>query len=188
MYTPHTSEEKCFKYAWGSKSPLWCLPKFSLLDGPWSSCDLWRRAYHHQPLIQLFYFSSQVDVLFMVCWIKSNNAMFVSSILKVKLPLQLDLHMHQATGAPYWPILACGTSVQVKTRYFEKFKINISIQTKFPTRKCLNTRSNSLILTCGEFRRVQEIFKILLIWNTECLAKWWVKYMIVLESKSFRLH
>jgi hypothetical protein len=24
---------------------------------------------------------------------------------------------------PYWPILACGMRVQVKTTYFEKFKI-----------------------------------------------------------------
>jgi hypothetical protein len=29
-------------------------------------------------------------------------------------------------GAPYWPILACGTRMHVKTRYFENFKINIS--------------------------------------------------------------
>jgi hypothetical protein len=34
--------------------------------------------------------------------------------------------VHGATGAPYWPILACGMRVQVKTRYFEKFEINIS--------------------------------------------------------------
>jgi hypothetical protein len=55
------------------------------------------------------------------------------SILKVILPLQCDLHVHRAAGAPYWPILACGTRVRVKTRYFEKLKINIStrrIQTK----------------------------------------------------------
>jgi hypothetical protein len=37
--------------------------------------------------------------------------------VKVKLPLQRDLHVHWATGAPYWPILACGTRVRVKTRY-----------------------------------------------------------------------
>jgi hypothetical protein len=40
--------------------------------------------------------------------------------------------------------------VRVKTRYFEKFKINIStrrIQTKLPTRKRFNTRSILLILT-----------------------------------------
>jgi hypothetical protein len=45
-------------------------------------------------------------------------------------------HMHGAMAAPYWPILACGTRVQVKTQYFEKFKINIStcrIQTKLST-------------------------------------------------------
>jgi hypothetical protein len=45
--------------------------------------------------------------------------------------------VHGATEAPYWPILACDTRVRVKTRYFEKFKINIStgrIQTKFSTR------------------------------------------------------
>jgi hypothetical protein len=84
------------------------------------------------------------------------------SILKVKLPLQL---------------------VQVKTWYLEKFKINISsgpIQTKFSTRKRLNTRSILLILTWGEFRRVQDIFKILLISNSKCLAKRWVKHTIVL--------
>jgi hypothetical protein len=46
-----------------------------------------------------------------------------------------------------------------KTRHFEKFKINIStrrIQTKFCTRKRLNTRSISLGLTCRnseEFKR-----------------------------------
>jgi hypothetical protein len=34
--------------------------------------------------------------------------------------------MGGATAARYWPILACGTHVQVKTRYFEKFEINIS--------------------------------------------------------------
>jgi hypothetical protein len=44
--------------------------------------------------------------------------------------------VHGTTDAPYWPILACGTRVQVKTRYFEKFEINIytcHIQTKFST-------------------------------------------------------
>ena len=46
--------------------------------------------------------------------------------LKVQLPLQHDLHVHRAMGAPYWPILA----------YFENFKINIStrhIQAKHST-------------------------------------------------------
>jgi hypothetical protein len=41
-----------------------------------------------------------------------------------------------ATAAPYLQILACGTRVQVKTRYFEKFEINIStcrIETKLST-------------------------------------------------------
>ena len=88
-----------------------------------------------------------------------------------------------ATEAPYWTILSCDTRVWVKTRYLEKFKINISsgpIQTKFSTRKRLNTRSILLILTWGEFRRVQDIFKILLISNSKCLAKRWVKYTIVL--------
>ena len=28
------------------------------------------------------------------------------SILKVKLPLQRDLHVHGATGAPYWPTVS----------------------------------------------------------------------------------
>ena len=49
-----------------------------------------------------------------------------------------------ATGASYWPIFAQCTQVRVKTRHFEKFKINIStrsIQTKFCTRKRLNTKS-----------------------------------------------
>ena len=36
-------------------------------------------------------------------------------ILKVKLPLWHDFHMHWTTGAPYWPILACGTHMRVKT-------------------------------------------------------------------------
>jgi hypothetical protein len=54
------------------------------------------------------------------------------------------------------------------------------IQTKFSTRKRLNTRNISLRLTCGEFRGVQEIFKIFWIRNTEYLAKRWVKYTIVL--------
>jgi hypothetical protein len=43
-----------------------------------------------------------------------------------------------------------GVRVRVKTRYFEKFKINIStrrIQTKLPTRKRFNKRSILLILT-----------------------------------------
>ena len=47
----------------------------------------------------------------------------------------------------YWPILVCSTHVQVKTRCFKKFKINIStcrIQTKLSTQKRLNTRSISL--------------------------------------------
>jgi hypothetical protein len=64
-----------------------------------------------------------------------------------------------------------------KTRHLEKFKINIStrrIQTKFCTRKRLNTRSISLRLTCRKFRRVQEIFQIFWIWNLESLAKRWV--------------
>jgi hypothetical protein len=61
-----------------------------------------------------------------------------------------------------------------KNPIFEKFKINIStghIQTKFSTRKRLNTRSILLLLICGKFRRVQEIFKFFSIWNIECLAK-----------------
>jgi hypothetical protein len=60
-----------------------------------------------------------------------------TSEIKVPIPLWRDFHVHGATGAPYWPILACGTHVQVKTRYFEKkFKINIStcrIQMKLST-------------------------------------------------------
>jgi hypothetical protein len=58
------------------------------------------------------------------------------SILKVKVPLWRDFHVHGATGGHYWPILACGTSVQAKTQYFEKFEINIPtchIQTKLST-------------------------------------------------------
>jgi hypothetical protein len=34
--------------------------------------------------------------------------------------------VHRFTGTRYWPILACGTRVRLKTRYFEIFKINIS--------------------------------------------------------------
>ena len=30
-----------------------------------------------------------------------------------------DLHVHRATGAHYWPILACGTRVRVTTRSSE---------------------------------------------------------------------
>jgi hypothetical protein len=29
--------------------------------------------------------------------------------------VKTDLHVHRATGAPYWPILACGGRVRVKT-------------------------------------------------------------------------
>jgi hypothetical protein len=49
-----------------------------------------------------------------------------------------------ATGASYWPIIAQCTQSATKTRYLEKFKINIStrrIQTKFCTRKRKNTES-----------------------------------------------
>ena len=59
------------------------------------------------------------------------NPIARKTILKVKLHLQCDLHMHRATGAPYWPILACGGHVRVKTRYFEKFKINIFLLAVF---------------------------------------------------------
>ena len=40
------------------------------------------------------------------------------SILKVKLHLQHDLHVHRATGTSYSPILACGTRVRVKTCHY----------------------------------------------------------------------
>jgi hypothetical protein len=112
--------------------------------------------------------SKQCDVC--ILWLGKGR----KSNLKVKLPLQRDLHVHGATEAPYWPILAWDTRVRVKTQYFEKFKINIStgrIQTKFSTRKRLNTRSILLRLTCDKFRRVPEIFKFFSIWNIECLAK-----------------
>jgi hypothetical protein len=49
-----------------------------------------------------------------------------------------------ATGASYWPIIAQCMQFASKTRYLEKFKINIStlrIQMKFCTRKRLNTES-----------------------------------------------
>jgi hypothetical protein len=95
--------------------------------------------------------SKQCDVC--ILWLGKGR----KSNLKVKLPLQRDLHVHGATEAPYWPILACDTRVRVKTRYFEKLKINIStcrIQTKFSTWKRLNTRSILLLLTCGKFQRV----------------------------------
>ena len=38
------------------------------------------------------------------------------SIIKVKLHLQHDLHMHRAMGTSYSPILACGTHVREKTK------------------------------------------------------------------------
>ena len=46
--------------------------------------------------------------------------------------------------------------------------------------KALEYKEYFNILTWGEFRRVQDIFKILLISNSKCLAKRWVKYTIVL--------
>ena len=75
-----------------------------------------------------------------------NNAMFTYPIAretseidsKGQSTLWRDFHVHGggATAARYWPILGCGTHVQVKTRYFEKFEINIStchIQMKLST-------------------------------------------------------
>ena len=53
-----------------------------------------------------------------------------------------------AKGAPHWPSIVQYTRVRVKTRYLEKFKINIStrrIHTKLSTRKRLNTKSVLLI-------------------------------------------
>jgi hypothetical protein len=46
--------------------------------------------------------------------------------------------------------------------------------------KALEYKEYFDILTWGEFRRVQDNFKILLISNSKCLAKRWVKYTIVL--------
>jgi hypothetical protein len=91
--------------------------------------------------------------------------------------------VHGATEAPYWPILACDKRVRVITQYFEKFKINIStgrIQTKFSTRKRLNTRSILLRLTCGKFRRVQEIFKFFLDMKYRMFGQAESKYAIIL--------
>jgi hypothetical protein len=42
-------------------------------------------------------------------------------MLKVKLHLQHDLHVHRATGTSDSPILACGTRVRVKTRHYPIF-------------------------------------------------------------------
>jgi hypothetical protein len=60
-----------------------------------------------------------------------------------------------------------GACVRVKTRYFEKFKINIStlcrIQTKLSTRKRLNRRSILLTLTLSKFWRVKKIFMWLVL-------------------------
>ena len=59
-------------------------------------------------------------------------------------PTRVSLSVIPATGASYWPIIAQCTQFASKTRYLEKFKINIStrrIQTKFCTRKRLNTES-----------------------------------------------
>ena len=72
------------------------------------------------------------------CWeeLPTSSGKRYKSILNVKVPMWRDFHVHGVTGAPYWPILACGRRVQVKTRYFEKFEINIStcrIQTKLST-------------------------------------------------------
>jgi hypothetical protein len=55
-----------------------------------------------------------------------------------------EFYVIPATGASYWPIIAQCTQFANKTQYLEKFKINIStrrIQTKFCTRKRLNTES-----------------------------------------------
>jgi hypothetical protein len=59
-------------------------------------------------------------------------------------PTRASLTSYPATGASYWPIIAQCTRVRVKSRYLEKFKINIStgrIHTKLSTRKRLNTKS-----------------------------------------------
>jgi hypothetical protein len=63
-------------------------------------------------------------------------------------PTRVSLTSSPATGASYWPIIAQCTQFASKTRYLEKFKINIStrrIHTKLSTRKRLNTKSILLI-------------------------------------------
>jgi hypothetical protein len=79
-----------------------------------------------------FKYPKQCDVIITM---QSSLRKRRKSILKVKVPLWRDFHVHGAMGGPYWPILACGTSVQAITQYFEEFKINIPtcIQTKLST-------------------------------------------------------
>jgi hypothetical protein len=67
-----------------------------------------------------------------------------------------------------WPsIHVARACMRVKTRYFEKFKINIStlcrIQTKLSTWKRLNRRSILLALTLSKFWRVKKIFMWLVL-------------------------
>jgi hypothetical protein len=81
-----------------------------------------------------------------------NNATFVSydppkarnEFARSNCTYTREFDVIPATGASYWPIIAQCTQFASKTRYLEKFKINIStrrIQTKFCTRKRLNTES-----------------------------------------------
>jgi hypothetical protein len=66
------------------------------------------------------------------------------------LPVAWFARRHRAI----WPRIQRRAHVRVKTRYFEKFKINIStlrIQTKLSTRKRFNTRSILLTLPVSKF-------------------------------------
>ena len=75
-----------------------------------------------------------------------NNATFVSydpakarnELARSNCTYTREFDVIPATGASYWPIIAQCTQFASKTRYLEKFKINIStrrIETKFCTRK-----------------------------------------------------
>jgi hypothetical protein len=86
-------------------------------------------------------------------------------------------HVHGAMAAPYWPILACGTRVQVKTRYFWKiwnkyFYLSYSNETFHI--KALEYKEYFTAIDLGECWRVSKTFKFFSIWTTKCLAKRWV--------------
>jgi hypothetical protein len=83
---------------------------------------------------------------------RQNNATYVSydpaearnEFARSNCTYTREFDVIPATGASYWPIIAQCTQVRVKPDHLEKLKINISthrIQTKFCTRKRLNTES-----------------------------------------------
>jgi hypothetical protein len=79
------------------------------------------------------------------------------SILKVKLYLQHDLHVHRATGTSYSPILACGMRVQVKTRCYPIFL-------KFQNKHFYSPNSNELLdIKALEYK---EYFTHIDLWQT----------------------